>query len=169
MKVNSLFIIIVLSLISIASTCRAPIIQQSTARTYKISGKIWMINNCTKSIADLPNKVLVESDLTFVGKKRDDAAKFRGEKFNVIPVAGTNNESEASYEFMITTTDFGDTWIFITMGREHGGKICDEIKCPADKHCMNTATHTSSITPADDGDSDPTYVTRDFRFDCNCN
>jgi hypothetical protein len=164
MKIQHLFIILVFSFISLASTCKSVHESKAASNTYKLSGKIRLINNCTNNLTDLPDNVLVEADLIYMNGDSDNFIKY---DFHALPVIGANNQKEASYEFSVTTSNTATNWKIKRITRDSGVEICNQINCQSGQNCIDSATKTYT-TPANDGDSDPTSVTNNVRFDCEC-
>lgn len=163
MNAKSLLVVLTISIISVASHC-ANMETEKALNTYKISGKITMINRCTNNQADLPDKVLVDVDLICT-----DGTQYNRSRRDIPtnPVAGANNQKEAMYDFTVRTNLTADKWKFNKIKRDSGTEICNLISCPGGQHCRDTSSNVRTVA-ANDGDANPTEVTKDFTFDCRC-
>ena len=162
---NKLLLILFVSLFSLGLSCAGD--DQKAFKTYKISGKILITNNCSNNLADIPAKIYIEQDLSFVrAGVRDE--NFLKNNIATAAVAGAANKKDASYNFSLTTRNKAKEWTLDRITTSTFGDICTTINsCAQNQQCLDQATRTL-VTAATDNDANPTEVVNDFNITCVC-
>ena len=162
---NKLFLILFVSLFSLGLSCAGD--DQKAFKTYKISGKITITNICSNNLADIPAKIYIEQDLSFVRVNVRDE-NFKKNNIPTAAVAGATNKKNASYNFSFTTTERAKEWTLDRITTRSFGDICTGINsCAQNQQCIDQATRTT-VKAATDNDANPTEVVNDFNITCVC-
>jgi len=131
----------------------------SRTKTYVLSGKVTMVNDCSGDIDDLPDRIR----MVFVIHYTDpNAQPDQVEKqFDAVPTGQV--EKTAEYRFESETNLTIDYWEYKEI-RRNGETVCPPIECESGFVCRDHGQKVHRITlPAGE-----TEATKDWMISCGC-